>query len=135
MGFVTKSKAMALLCSSALLVGAACSAGSGGSKAPLSAPAAQGPVQEIKVAMGDFFYEPKQIATKSGPVRFVLTNTGATAHRFSISGNGINNVSSKNVAAGRDGSLEVNLAPGTYKMGCTLGDHEARGSVGTITVQ
>lgn len=135
MRFVAKRKTIALLCSGALLVGAACSSGSGGSEATASVPAAQGPAQEIKVAMGDFFYDPQDITIKAGTVRFVLTNTGATAHRFSISGNGVNNVSSRNVAAGREGSLEIMLSPGTYNMGCTLGDHEKRGSVGKITVQ
>ncbi len=134
MGHVTRRKAVALLCSSALLVGAACSSGSGGSKTPAPVPAAQGPVQEIKVAMGDFFYDPKEITIKAGTVRFVLTNVGATAHRFAISGDGVN-ASSKNVGAGRENILEVMLPPGTYKMGCTLGDHEKRGSVGKITVQ
>ena len=119
----------------ALLVVAACGSSSGVRETGTTATQATGPAQEVKVAMGDFFYDPKEITVKAGTVHFALTNVGATAHRFSISGNGINNVSSKNVAAGRDGSLEVTLSPGTYKMGCTLGDHEARGSVGTITAQ
>ncbi|MBI3979742.1 MAG: cupredoxin domain-containing protein [Chloroflexi bacterium] len=86
------------------------------------------------MAMGDFFYDPKEITLKSGKVKFVLSNVGATAHRFSINGEGVK-VSTNNVGAGREGALTVELRPGTYKMGCTLGDHEARGSVGQITVQ
>lgn len=134
MGHVIRRKAVALLCSSVLLVGMACSSSSGGSKAPAPISAAQNPAQEIKVAMGDFFYDPKEITIKAGTVNFVLTNVGATAHRFAISGNGVN-ANSKNVGAGRESILEVMLPPGTYKMGCTLGDHEKRGSVGKITVQ
>lgn len=134
MRFITTKITIAILFSSALLAAAACSSGSGGSKAPASGPAAQGPAQEIKVAMGDFFYDPKEITIKSGTVRFVLTNVGATAHRFAISGEGVS-ASSRNVGAGREGVLEVMLPTGTYKMGCTLGDHEKRGSVGKVTVQ
>lgn len=110
MGFIATRKTIAILCSSALLVGGACSSGSGGSKSPASAPAAQGPAQEIKVAMGDFFYDPKETTLKAGTVRFVLTNVGATAHRFAISGDGVN-ASSRNVGAGREGILEVTLPP------------------------
>lgn len=93
-----------------------------------------GPVQEVRLAMGDFFYEPKEITLEPGNVRFLLTNVGNTAHRFAITGEGVK-VSTRNVGAGREGVMEIALRPGTYKMGCTLGDHEARGSVGQIIVQ
>lgn len=124
-----------LLCLIALL-GAlpACDSGSTGSPAKNQTSAGVTPVQEVKVAMGDFFYKPGDITVKSGKVRFILTNVGATAHRFALTGEGVN-PSSKNVGAGREGVLEVELRPGTYKMGCTLGDHEKRGSVGKLTVQ
>lgn len=93
-----------------------------------------GPVQEVRLAMGDFFYDPKEVTLKSGKVKFVLSNVGNTAHRFAITGEGVK-VSTKNVGAGREGVMEIELRPGTYKIGCTLGDHEARGSVGQIIVQ
>ncbi|MBI4319743.1 MAG: cupredoxin domain-containing protein [Chloroflexi bacterium] len=119
-----------------ILLVAACGSASGGQAAKDSASAAQGPAQEVKVNMGDFFYEPKEINVQPGRVRFVLVNVGQTAHRFALSGEGFKfEQSSKNVAAGREGILEVDLGPGTYKMGCTLGDHEQRGSVGKMVVQ
>lgn len=124
-----------LLCLIALMVAlSACGPGSEGSAAKGEANAAAGAVQEVKVAMGDFFYEPSDITAKAGKVKFVLSNVGATAHRFAIKGEGFN-ASSKNVGAGREQVWEVELPPGTYRMGCTLGDHEKRGSVGTIVVQ
>ncbi|MBI4329680.1 MAG: cupredoxin domain-containing protein [Chloroflexi bacterium] len=96
--------------------------------------AAAGPAQEVRVAMGDFYYDPGNITAKSGKVRFVLTNVGATAHRFSIKvGNSVI-ATSNNVGAGREAVLEVDLQPGAYVLGCTLGDHEARGSVGKLTI-
>ena len=98
------------------------------------ATAAQGPAQEVQVAMGDFFYNPSEVVVEAGAVRFVLSNAGQTAASFAISRQG-GNVSSRTVAAGQQGALEIDLKPGTYKMGCTLGDHEKRGSVGTITVK
>ncbi|MBI2830251.1 MAG: cupredoxin domain-containing protein [Chloroflexi bacterium] len=97
--------------------------------------ASAGPAQEVKVAMGDFYYQPGDITVKSGKVRFVLTNVGATAHRFSIKTGDTVKWTSKNVGAGREGILEVDLPTGTYKLGCTLGDHEARGAAGKLTVQ
>lgn len=134
-----KRTLLGLFCTGVLLVVAACSGGSTGSQpqgpaATAPGTGAQGPVAEVKIAMGDFFYDPNEVTIKAGPVRFLLTNVGATAHRFAIRGEGVNG-SSKNVGAGRESVFEATLAPGTYKMGCTLGDHEKRGSVGTIRVQ
>lgn len=114
-----------------LLTVAAC--GSGGGETKSQATSVQGPVQEVKVAMGDFFYDPKEVTVKAGRVRFLLSNVGQTAHRFSVTGEGVK-VSTNNVGAGRESVFEVDLSPGPYKMGCTLGDHEKRGSVGKITV-
>lgn len=112
----------------------------GGSSAPASAPGGKtgtttGAAQEIKVEMGDFFYKPSNITAKAGKVTFVLTNVGATAHRFSIKTGDTVKWTSKNVGAGRESTLELELPPGSYNLGCTLGDHEKRGSVGTLTVQ
>ncbi|MBI4286827.1 MAG: cupredoxin domain-containing protein [Chloroflexi bacterium] len=112
----------------------ACASGSGASQTKPEASAAAGPAQEVKVDMGDFFYAPNDMKLKAGKVRFTLTNVGATAHRFAVKGGGVD-ISAKNVGAGRGSVFEAELAPGVYKMSCTLGDHEKRGSVGTITVQ
>ncbi|MBI2305443.1 MAG: cupredoxin domain-containing protein, partial [Chloroflexi bacterium] len=100
-----------------LLLGMACQSSSGETGANTTA--AQGPATEVRVAMGDFFYDPKEITVEAGRVRFLLSNVGQTAHRFAVTGEGVN-VSSKNVGAGRESVLETDLRPGTYKMGCTL---------------
>lgn len=126
-----------LLCSVALLVTlSACSSGSQES-APKSqtGASAAGPAQEVKVEMGDFFYKPDDISLKAGQVRFILTNVGATAHRFSIKTGDTVTWTSKNVGAGREGILDVELPLGSYNLGCTLGDHEKRGAAGKLTVQ
>ncbi len=112
----------------------ACSSGSEASTIQGQTAMDSGPVQEVRLAMGDFFYDPKEITLAPGNVRFVLSNVGNTAHRFAISGEGVKE-STRNVGAGREGVMEIVLRPGTYKMGCTLGDHEARGSVGQIIVR
>lgn len=125
-----------LLCSVALLVALpACASGSPESAASSQTGATTGPAQEVKVEMGDFFYKPNDLTVKSGKVRFILTNVGATAHRFSIKTGDTVTWTSKNVGAGRESILEVELPPGSYNLGCTLGDHEARGSAGKLTAQ
>lgn len=135
MGNEIKKVVVGLLGMGVLLLAAACGSSAGDGGASSQAAAAQGPAQEVKVAMGDFFYDPGDIKLKAGRVRFILTNVGQTAHRFAIRGEEFKfDQSSRNVAAGKEGMLEVDLGSGTYKMGCTLGDHEKRGSVGKITV-
>ncbi len=118
------------------LVLSACGGGSsGGGADKAQIVAATGPVQEVRVEMGDFFYKPGDIAVKSGKIKFTLVNVGATAHRFSVKSGGAITATSKNVGAGREAVLEIDLAPGKYSLGCTLGDHEARGAAGTLTVK
>lgn len=134
MRYRAKQLAYGLLALGMILAMAACGSASGDEETGSTDTKSLGPAQEVKVAMGDFFYDPKAIEVPAGRVRFMLSNVGQTAHRFAITGPGVN-VSSKNVGAGREGFLEVDLAAGTYKMGCTLGDHEKRGSVGQVTVK
>lgn len=91
-------------------------------------------MQEIKVAMGDFFFDPGNITVKAGKVRFLLSNVGNTTdHRFIITGEDMR-VGTRNVGVGKKDILEVDLKPGTYKLGCSLDDHEAKGSMGKLTV-
>lgn len=135
-----KSIVTGLLCLIALsVVLSACGSGSESSapsgQTPVTSGATATPAQEVRVAMGDFYYDPGDITLKSGNAKFILTNVGATAHRFSIKTGDTVKWTSRNVGAGREGVLEVDLPPGTYTLGCTLGDHEARGSVGKLTVQ
>ncbi len=132
MGFVAKSKVLVLVCAVILLVGVAFSACSGGNTP--SGATSQAPAQQIKVDMGDFFFKPSDITISAGAVRFICTNVGATAHRFSITGNGFD-ATTKNVAAGSQTNLDVTIPAGTYKIFCSLDEHEARGSVGKLTVQ
>ena len=102
-----------------LVLVAACSSAAADEKATSADTTTRGPAQEITVAMGDFYYDPKVVTVQPGRVRFVLSNVGQTAHRFAITGQGLN-VSSKNVGAGRESVLEIDLGPGPLQIGFTL---------------
>ncbi len=70
---------------------------------------------------------------KAGKVRFVLNNRGRFTHNFHVVGQGVD-AKTKNIGAGKDGWLEVDLAPGTYELSCPLSNHADRGMRGALTV-
>jgi hypothetical protein len=69
---------------------------------------------------------------KAGPLEFVVFNAGEDDHDLTIDG-----VQGATVPAPPDGeeqTLSVSLAPGTYRLYCSLLDHAGRGMQSTITV-
>lgn len=65
------------------------------------------------------------------PTTIHITNTGATAHNFSIDAL---NISTGNVAPGASVDVTINAPAGTYTYYCNVPGHEAAGMKGTLTV-
>src|SRR5215208_5032851 len=68
---------------------------------------------------------PKQI--EAGKTAFVVHNAGKDKHNFEVAGEGIDKKFMANVAPNETKVLHVDLKPGTYKVYCPVGDHEAEG--------
>lgn len=62
-----------------------------------------------------------------GRVTFVVTNDGEAEHSFGIEGRGMEAELGAPLAPGETGSLEAELAAGTYTVYCTVGDHRREG--------
>ena len=61
-----------------------------------------------------------------------LTNTGATAHDFSIDEL---KISTGDIAPGASVDVKINAPAGTYTYYCNVPGHEAAGMKGTLTVK
>src|SRR3984885_1572999 len=60
----------------------------------------------------------------AGATTFTVTNTGEETHGFEIEGNGIEKALKPRWNKGENGSLQVDLKPGTYKVYCPVIGHK-----------
>ncbi|MBI4277741.1 MAG: cupredoxin domain-containing protein [Armatimonadetes bacterium] len=109
----------------------------GGAMYAAAAPAV--PVQEVRVGMKEWGYEPKEMTVRPGRVRFMLKNDGRRQHNFGIIGPGSSKdvtVVSDNVRSGQTLNFEVDLPrDGTYAVICDIEGHRERGMEGTLIVR
>jgi uncharacterized cupredoxin-like copper-binding protein len=71
----------------------------------------------------------------SGATTFNVTNTGNETHGFEIEGNGIEKAFKPRLKKGENGSLQVDLKPGTYKVYCPVIGHKWHGMSLELTVK
>ena len=102
----------------------------GGTPAAAGGDAAGGPVA---VSLTEFAIDmPTELP--AGPTTFEVTNDGTTEHNFEVEGQGIEEVLPANLEPGQSGTLEVDLAPGTYEVYCPVGNHADQGMRLELTV-
>lgn len=101
---------------------------------------AKGPVktvpagQPLRVVAKEYSFTPARARTGgSQPIRFELDNQGSLAHNLKVrQGERVVGGTTTFADGTRGGS--VKLAPGKYRMVCTVGDHEELGMVGELEV-
>jgi plastocyanin len=91
---------------------------------------------EEAVESGGLSFSKKTLTASAGSVTITLDNpTGnSLPHAIEIEGNGVEE-ETETLQPGSDGSVTVDLKPGTYTFYCPVGDHRAQGMEGTLTVQ
>jgi hypothetical protein len=70
----------------------------------------------------------------AGPTTFMITNEGTHEHSFEIEGQGIEEGLEPHLQPGENGTLEVDLQPGTYEVYCPVGNHRTEGMLLNLTV-
>ena len=124
-----------LLCPTALSVVAlaACGGDNGGGG---SAPATTVPSgQAVRVVGRDYSFDPKAIViTGGGDVRLRLANEGSLAHNLRIL-KGDRDLGGTATFQSGERPARVKLAPGEYRMVCTVGNHEDLGMKGSLRVR
>lgn len=95
--------------------------------------AAQGNTVEITVEGSPFKFIPNEIKAKKGDtVKVTFKNTGGF-HNFMLSDF---TVATKELQAGQEETVEfVADKTGTFEFYCSVGDHKAKGMVGTLVVE
>lgn len=85
----------------------------------------------IRVETTEMKFSPSKLTVAAGTQTVTVKNTGLVRHTFSINSLG----REVTVPPGKTLSLEVDLAPGTYRYVCRVLDHEGLGMRGVLTVR
>ncbi|HUG17078.1 MAG TPA: sulfocyanin-like copper-binding protein [Thermomicrobiales bacterium] len=88
--------------------------------------------QTVDVELGDFYIEMPS-SVQAGTITFSMSNVGAMPHTITIEGNGVD-VSGDVLSGGQSGTLEVELAAGSYTVYCPIPGHREGGMELTLTV-
>lgn len=70
----------------------------------------------------------------AGSTTFMITNNGTKEHSFEVEGNGLEEELDPHLQPGENGTLTVDLQPGTYEVYCPVGNHRAEGMTMQLTV-
>ena len=98
-----------------------CGSDSGGSSAA-----------KIEVQLKDYAFEPATVTIPKKGATLTLKNVGAQPHDLTVPSKGIG---SRDVQPGASAVLVLDdLAPGSYKIVCSIPGHIQLGMVGTLTV-
>lgn len=91
--------------------------------------------QPVRVVAREYSFTPARVRTDGAdPIRFELDNRGTLAHNLKVF-QGVRELGGTPTSpdgARNDGS--VKLAPGRYRLVCTVGNHEQLGMVGELEV-
>jgi hypothetical protein len=85
----------------------------------------------VSATLSEYAIELSAISVPAGTVTFTATNAGATQHNLAVKGT---DASTPDLLGGEEGTLAVDLEPGTYEIICTIAGHEASGMRETLTV-
>jgi hypothetical protein len=86
------------------------------------------PTTVVGVSAREFRFSAYRASAPHGIVRFNLANYGEDGHDLVVetpSGRAL--ARTGEIRSGRRATLQLRLAPGTYRLVCDLADHEARG--------
>jgi plastocyanin len=115
----------------AAALAAAALAGCGGPEPPSEAPGGR-----VAITLDDFLVRPQNVRAAAGELTFEVVNRGRLAHNFRLRGrDGGEPVAIPTMLPGRSGREVVRLEPGSYKMLCTVANHEQLGMTGRLVVR
>ncbi len=93
----------------------------------------QANVKEFSIDAGSYFYTPNEIRVNQGDKVRITVNVVDMAHDFNIDEL---NVRTPVTAAGQTSAVEFTASrKGEFEYYCSVGDHRARGQVGTLIVE
>jgi plastocyanin len=127
-----------LTCLLAVLVPLSIAACGGGHKKGGSAKAVTfAKTDTVAITGSEYRFKPGNVVVTGGggAIKFDFKNGGTSAHNLTIQQGAQTVAASDTFAGGRSQTFTAKLAPGTYTLICTVGDHASLGMTGTLTVK
>ena len=121
---------MPLARTTAALLAAALLTGCGG-----PGPAVQARGERLEIELDDFLIRPQSVRTAPGELTFAVTNQGRLGHNFRLRDERRELVEVTTLLPGDSATESATLAAGTYKMVCTVANHEQLGMTGRLVVR
>jgi plastocyanin len=121
---------MPLVRTTAALLAAVALAGCGG-----SGPTVQARGQRVEIELDDFLIRPQNVRADAGELTFEITNRGRLGHNFRLRDEGREVVEVTTLLPGASATATATLRPGSYKMVCTVANHEQLGMTGRLVVR
>jgi plastocyanin len=114
----------------ALLLAALLLAGCGGAQ-----PAARAHDGRVAIALDEFLIAPQELTVAPGRTTLVIADRGRLRHSFRLWGAGGEPVKVRTLFPGDEVVRSADLAPGEYRMVCTVSNHAELGMTGRLVVR
>jgi plastocyanin len=90
----------------------------------------------LRVVADEYSFDPSTIVVGgAGTLTVKLQNSGSLAHNLKVLRGDEEVDGTPTLPAGRSGSTRLNLEHGSYRIICSVGDHEELGMKGTLRVR
>lgn len=98
----------------------------------------------LRISLDEYRIVPENIVVKSGRMKFVVRNTGRLTHNLVVQIPKGPDGKPVDLPGGRTATMQpgqtappikVTLLPGTYRLVCTIANHDDLGQYGTLEVQ
>ncbi len=91
---------------------------------------------KLRVVADEYSFDPSTIVLQgAGTLTVTLRNEGSLAHNLRVLSGDQEIDGTPTLPAGRTESARLNLEHGSYRIVCTVGDHEELGMSGTLQVR
>ena len=91
---------------------------------------------KLRVVSDEYSFDPSAIVLQgAGTLSVTLVNEGSLAHNLKVFRGDEEIDGTTTLPAGQTGSTRLNLEHGSYRIVCTVGDHEELGMKGTLRVR
>ncbi len=92
---------------------------------------------EIRVKADEYSFDPTRVIVDGAPprIRLTLENAGSLAHNIRVLDGERDLGGVRSFSSGESRSANVTVPPGSYRLVCTVGDHEELGMTGDLEVR